>query len=116
MRLIKDCQLGIMGLVGITWEGEGAHGLSEGSDYVRMRVQGKEVRERGIMTGFRREISEVQGVCLPPVTKIPTVGIPTGSGMVPTVSPIFTTASVVVTPLFVKKTLCHNLGVISKHS
>nr|GEU54807.1 synaptobrevin, longin-like domain protein [Tanacetum cinerariifolium] len=39
--------------------------------------------------------SGVQAVSVPPVTEIPTVGIPTGSGMVPTVSLIFTTASVV---------------------
>nr|GEW50744.1 putative ribonuclease H-like domain-containing protein [Tanacetum cinerariifolium] len=39
--------------------------------------------------------SGVQAVSVPPVTEIPTVGIPTGSGMVPTVSHIFTTASVV---------------------
>nr|GEV98683.1 hypothetical protein [Tanacetum cinerariifolium] len=31
-----------------------------------------------------------------PVTEIPTVDIPTGSGLVPTASPIFTTASVVI--------------------
>nr|GEV02346.1 reverse transcriptase domain-containing protein [Tanacetum cinerariifolium] len=31
---------GIMRLVGITWEGAGAHGMSGGSDYVWMRVQG----------------------------------------------------------------------------
>nr|GFA36210.1 hypothetical protein [Tanacetum cinerariifolium] len=35
------------------------------------------------------------------------VDVPTGSGSIPTAS---------VTPLFVKKMLCHNLGVISKHS
>nr|GEV87519.1 hypothetical protein [Tanacetum cinerariifolium] len=39
--------------------------------------------------------SGVQAVSIPPVTKIPTVSIPTSSGMVPTASPIFTTASVV---------------------
>nr|GEW54277.1 hypothetical protein [Tanacetum cinerariifolium] len=37
----------------------------------------------------------VQAVSLPPVIEIPSVGIPTGSGMVPTASPIITTASVV---------------------
>nr|GEZ45212.1 hypothetical protein [Tanacetum cinerariifolium] len=41
VRLIKDCQLGIMGLVGITWEGAGAHGMSEGSVTVRVRVQAR---------------------------------------------------------------------------
>nr|GEV77676.1 hypothetical protein [Tanacetum cinerariifolium] len=39
--------------------------------------------------------SEVQAVSVPPVTEIPIVGIPTGSDLVPTASPIFTTASVV---------------------
>nr|GFB09043.1 hypothetical protein [Tanacetum cinerariifolium] len=39
--------------------------------------------------------SEVQAISVPFVTEIPTIGIPTGSGMVPTVSAIFTTASVV---------------------
>nr|GEU44338.1 putative ribonuclease H-like domain-containing protein [Tanacetum cinerariifolium] len=39
--------------------------------------------------------SGVQAVSVPPVTEIPIVGIPTGSDMVPTVSPIFTIASVV---------------------
>nr|GEV31298.1 putative ribonuclease H-like domain-containing protein [Tanacetum cinerariifolium] len=46
--------------------------------------------------------SGVQAVSVPPVTKIPTVSIPTGSGMVPTASPIFTTASV-VTPYLRRK-------------
>nr|GEX25631.1 hypothetical protein [Tanacetum cinerariifolium] len=57
-----------------------------------------------LIKGRSLEIGEEAGVekstkrgtvSVPPVTKIPTVGIPTGSGMVPTVSPIFTTASVV---------------------
>nr|GEV87579.1 retrotransposon protein, putative, unclassified [Tanacetum cinerariifolium] len=39
--------------------------------------------------------SRVQAVSVPPVTEIPNVGVPTGSGLVPTASPIFTTASVV---------------------
>nr|GEZ28203.1 hypothetical protein [Tanacetum cinerariifolium] len=39
--------------------------------------------------------SEVQAISVPFVTEIPTIGVPTGSGMVPTVSAIFTTASVV---------------------
>nr|GEX13574.1 putative ribonuclease H-like domain-containing protein [Tanacetum cinerariifolium] len=38
--------------------------------------------------------SRVQAVSVPPVIKIPTVDVPTGSGLVPTASPIFTTASV----------------------
>nr|GEV41384.1 hypothetical protein [Tanacetum cinerariifolium] len=39
--------------------------------------------------------SGVQAVSVPPVFEIPTVGVPTGSGLVPTVSDIFTTASVI---------------------
>nr|GEW86307.1 hypothetical protein [Tanacetum cinerariifolium] len=39
--------------------------------------------------------SGVQVVSVPPSAEVSTVGIPTGSGMVPTASPIFTTASVV---------------------
>nr|GEW14004.1 hypothetical protein [Tanacetum cinerariifolium] len=39
--------------------------------------------------------SGVQVVSVPPAAKVSTVGIPTGSGMVPTASPIFTTANVV---------------------
>nr|GEU65355.1 hypothetical protein [Tanacetum cinerariifolium] len=39
--------------------------------------------------------SGVQTVSVPPVTNIPTIDVPTGSGMVPIASPIFTTASVV---------------------
>nr|GEW01345.1 ribonuclease H-like domain-containing protein [Tanacetum cinerariifolium] len=39
--------------------------------------------------------SEVQVVSVPPAVEVSTIGIPTGSGMVPTASPIFTTASVV---------------------
>nr|GEV24948.1 hypothetical protein [Tanacetum cinerariifolium] len=39
--------------------------------------------------------SRVQVVSVPPAAKVSIVGIPTGSGLVPTVSPIFTTASVV---------------------
>nr|GEX94055.1 hypothetical protein [Tanacetum cinerariifolium] len=37
----------------------------------------------------------VQVVCVPPAAEVATVSVPTGSGMVPTASPIFTTASVV---------------------
>nr|GEV73720.1 hypothetical protein [Tanacetum cinerariifolium] len=40
-------------------------------------------------------VGEVPTVSVPPVVEIPTVGIPTGSGLVPTASPIFTTASMV---------------------
>nr|GEW73909.1 hypothetical protein [Tanacetum cinerariifolium] len=39
--------------------------------------------------------SEVQVVSVPSTVEVSTVGIPTSSGMVPTASPIFTTASVV---------------------
>nr|GEX00755.1 hypothetical protein [Tanacetum cinerariifolium] len=39
--------------------------------------------------------SRVQAVSVPPVAKVSTVGVPTGSDLVPTVSAIFTTASVV---------------------
>nr|GEW05074.1 hypothetical protein [Tanacetum cinerariifolium] len=39
--------------------------------------------------------SRVQAVSVPPAAKVSTIGIPTGSGMVPTASPIFTIASVV---------------------
>nr|GEX02698.1 hypothetical protein [Tanacetum cinerariifolium] len=39
--------------------------------------------------------SGVQAVSVPPVYEIPTIGVPTGSGMVPTVSDIVITASVV---------------------
>nr|GEZ04324.1 hypothetical protein [Tanacetum cinerariifolium] len=39
--------------------------------------------------------SEVQAVSVPPVAEVSTVGVPTVSGLVPTVSAIFTTASVV---------------------
>nr|GEX75844.1 retrovirus-related Pol polyprotein from transposon TNT 1-94 [Tanacetum cinerariifolium] len=38
--------------------------------------------------------SRVQVVSVPPAAEVSTVGIPTGSGMVPIASPIFTTASV----------------------
>nr|GEW95581.1 hypothetical protein [Tanacetum cinerariifolium] len=40
-------------------------------------------------------MSRAQVVSVPPAVEVSTVGIPTGSGMVPTASPIFTTASVV---------------------
>nr|GEY42010.1 hypothetical protein [Tanacetum cinerariifolium] len=39
--------------------------------------------------------SRVQAVSVPPVAEVSTVGVPTGSGLVPTVSAIFTTASMV---------------------
>nr|GEV03127.1 hypothetical protein [Tanacetum cinerariifolium] len=39
--------------------------------------------------------SGVQVVSVPPAAEVSTIGIPTGSGMVPTASPIFTTSSVV---------------------
>nr|GFA30140.1 hypothetical protein [Tanacetum cinerariifolium] len=38
----------------------------------------------------------VQVVSVPPAVEVSTVSVPTGSGMVPTASPIFTTASVVI--------------------
>nr|GEW15176.1 hypothetical protein [Tanacetum cinerariifolium] len=43
------------------------------------------------------EEAEVATVSIPPAGEIPTVSVPTGSGVVPTVSPIFTTA-IVATP------------------
>nr|GFC63181.1 hypothetical protein [Tanacetum cinerariifolium] len=39
--------------------------------------------------------SEVQVVSVPPAAKVTTISVPTGSGLVSTASPIFTTASVV---------------------
>nr|GEU61510.1 hypothetical protein [Tanacetum cinerariifolium] len=39
--------------------------------------------------------SRVQMVSVPPVVEVATVSVPTGNGLVPTASPIFTTASVV---------------------
>nr|GFD43162.1 hypothetical protein [Tanacetum cinerariifolium] len=45
-------------------------------------------------------------VSIPPAAEIPTISIPL----------LVKFLLVVVTPLFVKKTLCHNLGVSSKHS
>nr|GEW10894.1 hypothetical protein [Tanacetum cinerariifolium] len=41
--------------------------------------------------------SRVQAVSVPPAAEVSTVGIPTGSGLVPTASPIFSTASVITT-------------------
>nr|GEY47215.1 hypothetical protein [Tanacetum cinerariifolium] len=55
VRLIEDCQLGIMGLVGITWDGTGAHGMSEGSVTVRVRVQVLTWGRWGYSKGFWRE-------------------------------------------------------------
>nr|GEU33077.1 uncharacterized mitochondrial protein AtMg00810-like [Tanacetum cinerariifolium] len=61
-------------------------------------------REDAIIKGRSLETGEEAGVekstergmvSVPPVVEVSTVGIPTGSGMVPTASPIFTTASVV---------------------
>nr|GFA25897.1 hypothetical protein [Tanacetum cinerariifolium] len=46
--------------------------------------------------------SGVQAVSVPPIGEIPVVVVPTGSGLVPTVSAIFTTASV-VTPYLRRK-------------
>nr|GEU89595.1 synaptobrevin, longin-like domain protein [Tanacetum cinerariifolium] len=46
--------------------------------------------------------SGVQVVSVPPAVEVATVSVPTGSGLVPTVSPIFTTASV-VTPYLRRK-------------
>nr|GEU76287.1 hypothetical protein [Tanacetum cinerariifolium] len=46
--------------------------------------------------------SRVQVVSVPPTTEVATVSVPTGSGLVPTASPIFTTASV-VTPYSKRK-------------
>nr|GEV58719.1 hypothetical protein [Tanacetum cinerariifolium] len=65
--------------------------------------------------------SGVQAVSVPPVAEIPSVGVSTGSGLVPTVSAIFTTASV-VTPYSRRKELQmlidgldRNNEVIAKH-
>nr|GEU56169.1 hypothetical protein [Tanacetum cinerariifolium] len=39
VRVIEDCQLGSLGLVNFMWKGTWAHGISEGSVTVRVRVQ-----------------------------------------------------------------------------
>nr|GFB36278.1 hypothetical protein [Tanacetum cinerariifolium] len=36
--------------------------------------------------------AEVATISIPPAGEIPTISVPTGSGVVPTASPIFTTA------------------------
>nr|GEV63188.1 hypothetical protein [Tanacetum cinerariifolium] len=51
--------------------------------------------------------SKVQAVSVPTVAEIPTVGVPTGSGLVPTISAIFTTASV-VTPYSRRKEMARD--------
>nr|GEU85470.1 hypothetical protein [Tanacetum cinerariifolium] len=48
----------------------------------------------GVWRQGRKQV-EVQAVSVSPVTENPNVGVPTGSGLVPTASPIFTTDSVV---------------------
>nr|GEX01033.1 hypothetical protein [Tanacetum cinerariifolium] len=56
------------------------------------------IKERSIEIGeeARVEKSTERGtVSVPPVAEVSTIGVPTGSGLVPTVSAIFTTASVV---------------------
>nr|GEW44587.1 hypothetical protein [Tanacetum cinerariifolium] len=50
--------------------------------------------ETGEETGVERS-TERGTVSVPPAAKVSTIGVPTGSGLVPTVSAIFTTASVV---------------------
>nr|GEV19828.1 hypothetical protein [Tanacetum cinerariifolium] len=50
--------------------------------------------ETGEEAGVERS-TERGMVSVPPAAKVSTIGIPTGSGLVPTASPIFTTASVV---------------------
>nr|GFC52303.1 hypothetical protein [Tanacetum cinerariifolium] len=50
-------------------------------------------RDDALIKG-RKQVG-VQAVSVPLVAEIPTVGVPTGSGLVPTVSAIFNTASVV---------------------
>nr|GEV34590.1 hypothetical protein [Tanacetum cinerariifolium] len=46
--------------------------------------------------------AEVATVSIPPAGEIPTIGVSTGSGSVPTASPIFTTTTV-VTPYIRRK-------------
>nr|GFA47564.1 hypothetical protein [Tanacetum cinerariifolium] len=56
------------------------------------------IKGRGLETGEEAGVersTEKGMVSVPPAAKVSTVGIPTGSGMVPTASPIFTIASVV---------------------
>nr|GEY60187.1 hypothetical protein [Tanacetum cinerariifolium] len=54
--------------------------------------------------------SGVQAVSVPPVAEVSTIGVPTGSGLVPTVSAIFTNASMMLTD-----GLDRNNKVIAKH-
>nr|GEW16283.1 hypothetical protein [Tanacetum cinerariifolium] len=59
--------------------------------------------------------SGVVDVSVPPAAEVSTVGVPTGSGLVPTVSVIFTTASVVTPYSRRKDGLDKNNKVIAKH-
>nr|GEV22122.1 hypothetical protein [Tanacetum cinerariifolium] len=73
-------------------EGDKDKGIAElsGDD---APIKGRSL-ETGEEAGVERS-TERGTVSVPPATEIPTVGVPTGSGLVPTASPIFTTASVV---------------------
>nr|GEZ87762.1 hypothetical protein [Tanacetum cinerariifolium] len=55
-------------------------------------VEDATIKGRSLET---REEVGVQVVSVPPAAEVPTVSVPTGSGMVPTARLIFTTASVV---------------------
>nr|GEZ46641.1 hypothetical protein [Tanacetum cinerariifolium] len=58
--------------------------------------------------------AEVATVSIPSAGEIPTVSVPTGSGMVPTASPIFTTTTV-ATPYSRRKVLRSHAGWKTKH-
>nr|GEV53713.1 hypothetical protein [Tanacetum cinerariifolium] len=69
---------------------------------LKARIQLLEDKDKGKMVNVLTSMdatniltSRVQAVSVPPVGEIPTVGVPTGSGLVPTGSAIFTTTSVV---------------------
>nr|GEV01828.1 hypothetical protein [Tanacetum cinerariifolium] len=58
------------------------------------------IKGRSLETG--EEAAKVATISIPPAGEIPTVSVPTGSGMVPTASPIFTIATV-ATPYLRRK-------------
>nr|GEU75182.1 ribonuclease H-like domain-containing protein [Tanacetum cinerariifolium] len=90
---------------------------------MRARIKLLEAKHKGtvelsgddaLIKGISLETGEEAAISVPPVAEIPTVGVPTGSGLVPTVSAIFTTASV-VTPYSRRKEMARDAQRMNEH-
>nr|GEV39987.1 retrovirus-related Pol polyprotein from transposon TNT 1-94 [Tanacetum cinerariifolium] len=71
--------------------------LLEDKDKGTAKLSGDDapIKGRSLETGEKAGVERIQAVSVPPIAEVSTIGVPTGSGLVPTVNAIFTAASVV---------------------